>query len=159
MLDRRLILSMLMAMTALLALPQDGLAQAVYGQIFGTVRDSSGGAVPGAEVTITDLDKGTIFTVISNESGNYTKPRLVPGRYQVKIGLTGFKSFVRDDVIVRADEAARIDAALEVGQLNEQVVITAEAPLLKSDRADVSTVFENKAVTELPLLNRNFTEL
>jgi outer membrane receptor protein involved in Fe transport len=159
MLDRRLILSMLVALTALLALPRESLAQAVYGQIFGTVRDSSGGAVPGAEVTITDLDKGTIFTVITNESGNYTKTRLVPGRYQVKIGLTGFKSFVQDDVIVRADEGARVDAALEVGQLSEQVVITAEAPLLKSDRADVSTVFENKAVTELPLLNRNFTEL
>lgn len=156
---KRLVFSFAVVLGALLASMPAGHAQAVYGQIFGTVRDASGGSVPGAEVTITDVGKGTVFTVLTNEDGNYTKTRLIPGKYQVKIALSGFKTFVQDDVIVTADVAARVDARLEVGQISEQVVVTGEAPLLKSDRADVSTVLEEKAVTELPLLNRNFSEL
>ncbi|PYV08235.1 MAG: hypothetical protein DMG07_26395, partial [Acidobacteria bacterium] len=156
---KRLAAALVAVAAALVVLPQPGRAQAVYGQIFGTVRDASGGAIPGAEVTITDVGKGTVFTVVTNDSGNYTKTRLIPGKYQVKVALAGFKTFVQDDVTVIADGAARVDATLAVGQISDLVIVTGETPLLKSDRADTSTVLQEKAVTELPLLNRNFTEL
>ncbi len=143
----------------MIAIPKTAHAQAVYGEIFGTVRDASGAAIPGGEVTITDVGKATVFTTLTNDSGNYSKTRLIPGKYQVKVSLSGFKSFIQDDVIVTADAGTRVDATLEVGALTESITVSAETPMLKSDRADVSTLLNSKAVSELPLLNRNFSEL
>ena len=74
--------------------PAGAAAQAVYGSLSGTVTDSSGGALPGATVTITSLERNVVDTVVANESGNYAKDRLLPGAYEVKAELTGFKTAV-----------------------------------------------------------------
>ena len=138
----------------------DVRAQAVYGSISGTVSDPQGAKISGATVTVTDLSKNISRSVTTNESGNYEARSLVPGKYQVRVEQTGYKTAVQD-VEVRADVDALTDIALEVGALSETVNISAETLELglKTDRADVSTSFTGKQIQELPIFNRNFTEI
>jgi len=134
-------------------------AQAVYGSISGTVTDPSGAVVPGATVTITDLDRKTTDSVTTNESGLFVKDRLLPGHYEVKIEAPGFKQKVVSSVVVNLDAQTKVDEALEAGAISDTVTVTASAgQLLKTDRADVATTFETKQVTDLPILDRNFTK-
>ncbi len=132
--------------------------QAVYGSIFGTVTDSSGAAVPNATVTITNTGTNVSETTRTNESGNYNQTRLIPGAYRIKVEAPNFKAAVVESVVVNVDTASTVNATLQAGQVTEQVTITADAPLLKTDRADVATTFETRQVTDLPILDRNFTK-
>lgn len=134
------------------------LAQAVYGSIFGTVTDQTGAGVPNATVTITDVSKNLAVTTRTNQDGNYNQTRLVPGTYRVKVEAAGFKLALIDDVVVNVDTASPANIQLQAGAVTEEVTITAESPLLKTDRADVATTFETKQVTDLPILDRNFTK-
>jgi len=149
-------LLVLLALVALAFNCQIAVAQQVSGSIYGTVTDQTGAAVPNAKVTITDQDKGTKFDVTTNEAGNYTKDRLIPGTYTVEVEGTGFRKAVSRDVRVNVDNAARVDIALQVGNVSEQVEVTAAAPLLQSDRADVATTLTSKQLIDLPSFNRNF---
>src|SRR5215813_13427337 len=132
--------------------------QAVYGSIFGTVTDASGAAVPNATVTITNTGKNVSETTKTNESGDYNQTRLIPGTYRVKVEASNFKSAVIEAVIVNVDTASTANISLQPGQVSEEITITAEAPLLKTDRADVATTFETRQITDLPILDRNFTK-
>ena len=134
-------------------------AQAVYGSIGGVVKDASGAAMPGATVTVTSVDRKTVDTVVTNESGFYVKDRLLPGLYEVKAELTGFKTAVLPEVRVSVDTQTPINFDLQVGAVTEQIEVTGGSPLLKTDRADVSTNFDSKQITDLPVLDRNFTEV
>ncbi len=138
--------------------PSIAAAQAVYGSLGGLVTDSSGGALPGATVTIRSLDRNVVDTVVANESGNYAKDRLLPGAYEVKAELTGFKTAVVERVTVSVDTQTPINFRLEVGSMTEAVTVSGGAPLLKTDRSDVATRFDAKELTELPVLDRNFTK-
>ncbi|HEY7509593.1 MAG TPA: carboxypeptidase-like regulatory domain-containing protein, partial [Vicinamibacteria bacterium] len=135
-------------------------AQAVYGSIAGTVLDATGAALPGVNVTITSVERKTTDTVASNESGLYVKERLLPGLYEVKAELSGFKVAVVPQVRVGVDAQTKVDFRMELGQMTEAVTVTAtEGQLLKTDRADVATVFDGDQIAELPILDRNFTKL
>ncbi|MEN3340550.1 MAG: hypothetical protein V7647_4226 [Acidobacteriota bacterium] len=133
-------------------------AQAVSGSIGGVVKDASGAIIPGATITITSLERKTSDTAVSNESGFYLKDRLLPGTYEVKAELAGFKTAVLPRVTVNVDTQTPVDFALELGQVSEQVEVTGGSPLLKTDRADVATNFDSKQLTDLPVLDRNFTK-
>jgi hypothetical protein len=135
------------------------LGQAVYGGVFGTVTDPSGAAVPNAKVTVTSATKATSVDATSNESGNYSVTHLIPDTYNVRIEGSGFKALENKGVVVSADTNVKVDGKFEVGGSTETVEVTAEAPQLKTDRADVATIFNDKAVEDLPLFNRNFTAL
>lgn len=133
-------------------------AQAVYGSISGTVTDATGAVVPTATVTIRSIERNTTDTVIANDSGLYTKERLLPGTYEVRIEKEGFKASVVSPVRVNVDTSTETNVALEAGQVAETVVVSgSEGELLKTDRADVATTFESRQLTELPILSRNFT--
>ncbi len=157
---RVVIFPLVFVCAAVMALaPTPAFSQAVYGSVFGTFTDPQGAAVPGVKVTITSIGKGTTEVTTTNESGNYTVTHLIPGRYQVRGEKEGFKAFFAESVDVRADAASRVDGQLEVGAVAETVTVTAESvPLLKTDRADVATTFNEKAVGELPIFDRNFTQ-
>jgi hypothetical protein len=133
--------------------------QAVYGSILGTVTDPQGAAVANAKVTVVNQRKGTEDTTTSNADGNYSVTHLVPDTYTVRVEASGFKVSEQKDVIVQADAGSRVDLQFQVGGATETVEVTAEAPQLKTDRADVAVTFNDRAVEEVPILNRNFTEL
>src|SRR5207248_1888166 len=133
-----------------------GFAQAVFGNIFGTVTDSTGAVVPNARVTVTNVGKGVSVSTTTNESGNYTQTHLVPGTYTVTIEGTGFKTFVQQNVSVSVDTSTRVDSVLELGPVTQQITVSAAPPLLKTDRSDVSTTLGSQQVIDLPVFNRNF---
>jgi hypothetical protein len=133
------------------------VGQAVYGSVLGTVTDPSGAAVSGAKVTVTSQTKNTSVTDTTNESGNYSVTHLIPDVYSVRIEGPGFKTIQYKNIQVNADVGARVDGQFQVGSAAEQVEVTAEAPQLKTDRADVSIEFSAKAIEDAPILNRNFT--
>ncbi|MCU1259032.1 MAG: Outer rane receptor for ferrienterochelin and colicin [Bryobacterales bacterium] len=147
--------NLLLVAGLLFALPGTSLAQQVYGSIFGTVTDPTGSAVPNAKVTITDESKGTKSEVTTNESGNYTKGQLIPGTYTVTVEAPGFQRSEFRNIQVQVDNAARVDATLQVGNSSETVEVTAQAPTLQADRADVQTTFTSRQLIDLPSLGRN----
>ena len=152
------VLAVFACMIPLLITPAS--AQSVYGSIFGTVTDATGAAIPDATVTVTDEAKGTVVTATSNASGDYSVPHLIPDVYDLKVTAKGFKSFETKGVSVQADTAPRIDPALEIGGETQTVEVNAESqPELKTDRADVSTVFDQQQVSSLPVGDQNFTNL
>ncbi|MEK7833724.1 MAG: carboxypeptidase-like regulatory domain-containing protein, partial [Acidobacteriota bacterium] len=148
----------LFALFCFALLPANVFGQAVYGSVFGSVTDQSGAAVAKAKVTITNTGTNVSETTETNSSGNYNQTRLIPGTYRVKIEAQGFKAAVTD-VIVNVDRGSEANIALQTGAVTEEVTITSEAPLLKTDRADVATTFESRQITDLPILDRNFTKL
>jgi hypothetical protein len=132
-------------------------AQAVYGSIFGTVTDKSGSVVANATITVTDVSKATSVTSVTNSTGAYRVQHLIPDIYRVQAEATGFSKTVTENVQVFADTAPEVDVQLSVGAVSNSVTVTGSAGLLETDRAEVSTILDERAVENLPNFNRNFT--
>jgi len=143
----------------LLALCATASAQQVFGSIFGTVTDPSGSAVASAKVTVTDVNKGTRFEVLTDVSGNYNKGQLVPGQYTVTIESKGFRPVKSDAFDVQVNAAVRYDGSLKVGDVTTEVEVVAAAPMLQSDRSDVSQTFTSKEINDLPNIGRNLQSM
>src|ERR1043166_1571902 len=139
--------------------PVTAFGQAVYGSIVGTVTDSSSAAIPNAKVTIRDVGKGVSYTTSTNETGNFSQIHLVPGIYEIRVEATGFDTFVQQNVEVRVDSTVQINAQLHPGKVGETINVTAEAALLKTEKADVSDIVSQKAVMELPVFSRDMSRL
>ena len=137
-------------------------AQAVNGTLLGTINDSSGAAVPGAKVVITETNTGVSRTATTNQSGNYTFPDLPPGTYTVSVEQPGFKKTSRAGVDVLVNSAVRVDLTLQPGEVSETIDVTAEAPMLQTERADTGRKVETKQIEDLPVSTqggRNFQAL
>src|SRR5205085_4205782 len=132
--------------------------QAVYGNIIGTVTDPSGGAVPNATVVVTDTDRGITYQTVTNASGNYVQTHLLAGHYKIQITAAGFGPF-EAAAEVQIDASTRVDAQLGLQQASTKVEVISETPLLKMDRADVSTTLSTGELSSLPILNRNLTQM
>ena len=125
----------------LLKLANVGLdAQTSSATLFGTVRDQSGGVVPGAIVTISNTGTNRVWKVQTNESGNYTAPLLNPGEYSVSVSREGFQTEVQNGIVLQVDQRAQIDATLKPGSTTELLQVTAVAPLLESKLSDPAVV-------------------
>ena len=139
--------------------PTRALAQAIFGSVNGLVTDSSGAAVPGASITVTDTDKGTTRVVVTTGSGEYLVHDLIPDHYKFKIDAPGFATVESDVISVSADSSAEVNFQLKPGTASQTVEVTAEAAQLKTDRADVSTTLDTLTIEETPNLIRNTTSL
>ena len=127
------------------------LAQGV-GAIAGTVTDASGAVLPGATVTLSSA-QGTLGgsrEVQTDERGAYQFLRLVPGTYSVKASLQGFRPFTQEGIAVNSDQTARADARLEIGTMEEGIVVSGEAPLLDTSSALKQTVLTQEVLESLP---------
>ena len=134
--------------------------QAVYGSLYGTVTDTTGAVIPGATISVTDVSKGTVVTVQSNGTGDFTVAHLIPDIYDVAVSAKGFEGFQQKGIQLFADTSVKVAPALAVGGSSQVVEVNADTvPQLKTDRADVSTVFGAKDIQDLPVGGRNFTNL
>ncbi len=152
----------LICVVFLLALLAASMAysQAVNATLLGTVTDASGGVVPNAKVTITEVNTGVSRTGQTNESGNYTFPDISPGTYTVDVEESGFKKERRANVVVEVNSSTRVDMQLQTGSVNESVEVTATTPLLQTDRADTGARFDAVQTANLPLgTQRNFQSI
>ncbi|MFH1574606.1 MAG: TonB-dependent receptor, partial [Acidobacteriota bacterium] len=136
------------------------MAQKGASRLEGTVKDSTGGVVPGASVIATNVDTGVAREVFSSESGNYIFPTLPPGTYNVAVELTGFKRAVAENV--KLDVAATVvqNLVLEVGELSETVTVTAAgAAPIQTTTSDIADTVQGQTIISLPLNGRNPLEL
>src|SRR5260370_40954003 len=115
------------AMAAFLAavFTTSAFGQQVFGSVVGTVTDASGAAVTGATVTITDQNKGTKVTTTTNESGNFSRGQLTPRAYTVQLEARGFRKAVSRDVGVNVDQTSRVDIGMQVGEVTQEIEVTA----------------------------------
>jgi hypothetical protein len=143
---------------ACLLVPSRAAAQAT-GAITGLVTDASGGVLPGVTIDVANQDTGQVRTALTAMDGFYTIPLLNPGRYQVKATLAGFRTTIRAEVAVVVNETARADVSMQVGQLEEQVTVQGQTPLVETTNATLGVVIDRKKVVDLPLNGRNFTQL
>lgn len=133
-------------------------AQAVSGSLDGTVLDTSGAAFPGASVTITDQDRGTIYRTKSNAAGNFSQTHLLAGNYEIKVESAGFAAFVAN-ATVQVDASTSVNATIVPAGGRTEVTVTTETPVFIVDRAEIATTLSGREVQALPVLDRNLTNL
>src|SRR5713226_1709798 len=130
-------------------------AQEFRGAITGRINDSSGGRLPGVTITATNVATNIGSTTVTNAEGAYTIPYLTPGGYTVKVELSGFKRIVREHVEVRIGDRLAIDFNLELGQIEETVLVTAQSPLLEMASGSAGQVIDEKRIALMPLSDGN----
>jgi carboxypeptidase family protein/TonB-dependent receptor-like protein len=136
------------------------IGQILYGSIVGIVKDSQGAVIPGATVTVVNKETNLTRETTTNTEGIYTLNNVLPGQYDVKISLSGFRESVRSNVPVTISQISRVDVSLEVGTLSETVTVASEAQLLQTDKADVHTEIKSAELTAMPLNRfRNYQAL
>jgi hypothetical protein len=135
------------------------LAQGYTGRVLGTVTDSTGAALKGATITITDPARGVSRTLSTDDAGAYAAPNLSPGTYTVKAEAKGFGAVERQNVIIEVAKDALIDFSLQPGNVNEAVVVTEDIPLLNTTSATLGGTLSNKEINDLPLNGRNYENL
>ena len=145
-------------LVVILALPAAAAAQVTTADIVGRVTDSSGAVLPGATVTIENLATHDVRTAPTNETGDYLFNLLPIGTYTVNVELQGFASQTTR-VVLSTGDRVRFDPKLQLGQVQESVLVTAESPLLQTDTATVSALVSEKAVQDLPVSGRNVVRL
>jgi Carboxypeptidase regulatory-like domain/TonB dependent receptor len=141
------LIAALLTLTMLAAAPT--LAQEARGTITGTVRDASGGVIPGATVTITNVAMATDVTVITNEVGFFQAPYLIPGTYQVSAELSGFRKAAKE-VELRIADRLEVGLTLETGAAVETVNVIADTPLLETTNASLGNVVDSRRIAQLP---------
>ncbi len=123
-------------------------AQSVGGsQVSGFVRDSSGGVLPGATVVMTKTDTGQSRTAVTAEDGAYSIPGLPVGPYELRVTLPGFSTYVREGIILQVGSNPSIDVTLALGEVSEQILVTAGGLLVESRSTGVGQVIDSQRVT------------
>jgi hypothetical protein len=146
------------AVLVTLLVSSDAWAQATA-QISGTVKDQSGGILPGVDVTATQTDTGVARTTVTDESGSFVLSNLAVGPYRFEVSLSGFRSFVQTGIVLQVNASPVINAVLQVGELSETVSVEANAAMIETRNPSVSQVIENERILELPLNGRQVTDL
>ncbi|MGA2725378.1 MAG: TonB-dependent receptor [Bryobacteraceae bacterium] len=140
------------------------IAGLLYGQfdtaeVLGTVRDSTGGTIPKADVTLTNLDTGIQAKTSTDDNGNYDFFNVRAGRYSIVVEHPGFSRATATDVAVNVNARQRVDLAMPVGAVTETVEVTGAAAPLETDSSEHGQVVSTAAVAELPLNGRNYADL
>ncbi|HMF96276.1 MAG TPA: carboxypeptidase-like regulatory domain-containing protein, partial [Vicinamibacterales bacterium] len=128
-------------------------------QISGVVKDTSGGVLPGVEVTATQTDTGLKRSTTTQANGSYTLPNLPIGPYRLDANLSGFKSYVRTGLVLQVNDAPVINLELSVGAIEESVQVQAASPLVETRNTGLGHVIENERILALPLNGRNPVDL
>ena len=134
-------------------------AQEFRGTLSGRVTDPSGAVIPKANVTVTEVNTGTVSRTVSDADGQWVIPFLQPGTYNVQAQATGFESVVRNAITLQAQEHPIIDLAMPIGQTSETITVSSAAPLIDQANASVGQVISTESVADLPLNGRTPTTL
>jgi hypothetical protein len=127
--------------------------------VAGGVTDSTGAAVPEANIVVTNLRTNVDYRSITGPEGLYVVPNLPVGEYRVRVERQGFRSETRTGVQLAVDQRARIDFKLQVGNIADSIQVTGEVPQVDIESSAVGQVIENKRVVDLPLNGRSFVQL
>ncbi len=129
------------------------------GVIEGIVTDPQGAVVPGAEVTITSVERNVTETTKTNDAGHYRALGLVPGKYRARFQASGFSTLELTDIEVSAGRVVRVDSQLKLGETTQLIEVSSEAPLIETAASNFSTTIETRTIEELPLQGRDLLQL
>jgi hypothetical protein len=129
------------------------------GSISGVVQDESGAVVPGASVAVTNVGTGIGSSFVTDATGGYHFPSLNPGIYEVRAQISGFETGIRRGVQLTVGSDLEINIPLKVGQVAQQTVVTAEAPIVNTLNSSVGALVDAPTIRELPLNGRSFDQL
>src|SRR5215467_4500043 len=148
-----------LAFLSVLTSPHAARCQVDAGSLSGTITDSSGAAISGAKVTLTNEDTGIVKATDSTSSGDYSFVPVKIGRYSVSAEFAGFQTVRKNNVTVDVQQKVVVDITLAPGASKETIVVDAAPPVLQTQDASVGQVIESQAINALPLNGRNFTFL
>jgi len=146
-----------LALFGLLAVSAFG--QGAAGRISGTITDQTGGSIPNAKVTITDVGRGAVRTLTTDAAGAYAAPNLTPGTYVVHAEFMGFRPVDRKDIVLTVAQDLRIDITMQPGEQTQTVTVTGEVAAINTTNAELGGSLPNAVINELPLNGRNFQNL
>ena len=152
---RYLVILAAAAASALAAPPAGAQSNAINGAIEGTLKDVSGGLMPGVTVTVTNLDNGAVTVRVTNAQGLYRAPLLPLGTYRVSAELPGFKKFEQTGIRLQAGDSVVLDITLEVGAMTETVSVVADSAVVDLGKIDVGRNLNEREIKNLPLVSRN----
>ena len=132
----------------------DVQAQTFTGGVRGAVRDA-GGVIPGVEVTLINDDTSVARNTFTNEVGEYNFTAVPPGPYTLRALLQGFQTYVRSGLVIATQQFLTIDITMQVGQIQEEIQVTAAAPLIETSNASHGEVLDRAALESLPAPGRN----
>ena len=127
--------------------------------ISGTVRDQSGGVLPGVTITVTQQETGLTRTTVSNDTGSYVLPNLPLGPYRLEAMLQGFATFAQNGIVLQVNASPVVNPVMGISAVAEEVQVTGSAPLVDTRSTGVGTVVESERIVELPLNARQVTQL
>jgi len=130
-------------------------AQLTTSTIVGTVTDTSGAAVPNAQVTAVNTATNLLRTAQTNDQGEYRIEFLPVGNYRVEVTASGFEKSAHNDVVLQVAQPTRVDAQLQVGQVSQTVEVVSAVPLVNTTTAEIGRLVDNKEIENLPIVNRN----
>lgn len=134
-------------------------AQLSTAAINGTVGDTTGAGVVGAQISLEGVSTGTVRTTVSNSVGNYAFIDVAPGSYTMKVVAHGFTTAEQRAFVLQVNQTATFNFSLHVGSETQQITVTANSAELQTSTANIGTVINEAAVDSLPLNGRNFTQL
>ncbi len=155
---RNSITSLVVLIILVIMIPRNAWAQAT-GSLSGTVHDSTGAVVAGADVTLRDTQKGFERHTLTNDSGIYVFVSVPPDEYKLTVTKAGFGVATREELTLLVNQAATQDVTLTVGSSQETVTVKADAVGIESGNATLGTVIQTQQVETLPLNGRNFSQL
>lgn len=139
-------------------LPAHGQATAIA-EVFGTVTDPTGAALVGVRVTMTETDKNTAFSAVTNQVGNYLLPNLPTGPYRLEVKAPGFKDYVQTGMVLQVGNNIQVNVTMQVGSVNETVEVKAAVNLVETKENSISQVIDGQRINELPMNGRQATSL
>ena len=137
---------------------QSPLAQTT-GRIIGVVEDETAAVLPGVTISATNIDTNLVRTVISDDEGRYRLVELPVGAYEIQAQLAGFRSEVRSSITLTIAGELAVNFTLQVGGLEERVLVTGEAALVETSSALMAGLVDAKKIRDLPLNGRDFAQL
>jgi hypothetical protein len=151
--------TVVLALAVLLVTSALSAAQSTSATVSGAVLDEQKAALPGATVTVRNLDSGQQRTTATDARGAFQLPGLPPGRYEIAAELAGFGRLVRSDLVLNVTQEMTLTLTLRVAALQEAVTVTAELPLVETTRSALGTTITTNEIEELPIAGRNFATL
>ncbi len=155
---RSLAMIFLMAIFAAFSAVQTAAQTAGAGTITGTVTDINKAVIPGASVTVTNVDTGIAHAYPSNASGLYTAPFLRPGHYAVQVAANGFAAARRENIVLNVGQTLEVDMALQPASVTTQVTVNGETPILDTQKTEASQVIDQKIISNLPVNGRRWDD-
>src|SRR5260370_10394287 len=152
---QRLVPGLLVALL-LSGLPLAAQSDVSTAAVKGTITDQTGAVVVGAQVKVTNVERGVERTITTDESGVYQAPFLSPGRYDIRIEAKGFETHVLKNVELTVGQIGVYDVSIRVGALAAEVMITAETPLVEVEKTQQANTLQTRQVENLPNVDRNF---